>query len=314
MFRRRTLLAATLAVPTATLLSRTAASADPEAENADSFPTELALPNGFMPEGIAIGRGPFAYFGSRANGRIFRVNLRTGVGADFSPGPGTPSTGLKVDDEKRRLFVSGASGGNGRVVSTRDGTVLASYQFTTNPSFVNDVIVTPDAAYFTDSLAPQLYRLSLRRGLPDTFTTLPLSGDFVQGPGNNSNGIERTPDGRALLVIQSSNGTLHRVDPATGVTKFVDIGGLVLTNGDGLLVQGRILYVVQNRLNQITVLRLNSAGTAGTLVVRLGDSHFDVPTTIAPFGNRLYLPNARFTTPPTPETTYNAVAIPRPRV
>ncbi|GAA0392433.1 hypothetical protein Acor_17310 [Acrocarpospora corrugata] len=39
------------------------------------------------------------------------------------------------------------------------------------------------------------------------------------------------------------------------------------------------------------------------------DGRFDVPTTIAPFRDRLYLPNARFTTTPTPTTTYNVVAI-----
>jgi sugar lactone lactonase YvrE len=310
MFRRRTMLAATLAVPTATLLSRTAAGADPEVAGGGSFPTELALPNGFLPEGIAIGPGPFAYFGSRADGRIFRVNLRTGRGADFSPGPGTPTTGLRVD--RGRLFVSGASGGNGRVVSTRDGSILARYQFSTTTSFVNDVIVTPDAAFFTDSMAPVLYRLSLRRGLPRTFTTLPLSGDFVQVPGFNANGIECTPDGRALLVIQSVNGMLHRVDPKTGVSKAVDLGADALTAGDGLLLQGRTLFCVRNQFNEVAVVKLNHAGTAGRVVARLTDPRFDIPTTVAGFGNRLYLPNARFTTPPTPTTPYNAVAIRRP--
>jgi hypothetical protein len=58
--------------------------------------------------------------------------------------------------------------------------------------------------------------------------------------------------------------------------------------------------------------RLNSSGTSGQVTQRATDPRFDVPTTVAAFGNRLYLPNARFTTPPTPTTTYNAVAIPKP--
>jgi len=37
-----------------------------------------------------------------------------------------------------------------------------------------------------------------------------------------------------------------------------------------------------------------------------------VPTTVAAFRDRLYLPNARFTTPPTPTTPYSVVAIDRP--
>ena len=87
----------------------------------------------------------------------------------------------------------------------------------------------------------------------------------------------------------------------------------MLTNGDGLLLSGRTLFVVQNRLNRVAVVRLNSAGTSGEVSPEfLTDPRFDVPTTVAAFGNRLYLPNARFTTPPTPDTPYNAVAIPKP--
>ena len=86
----------------------------------------------------------------------------------------------------------------------------------------------------------------------------------------------------------------------------------MLTAGDGLLVSGRTLLVVQNRLNQVAVVHLNREGTEGEIVGTLTDPRFDVPTTVAAFGNRLYLPNARFTTPPTPTTPYTAVAIPKP--
>jgi sugar lactone lactonase YvrE len=135
----------------------------------------------------------------------------------------------------------------------------------------------------------------------------------VLTPGvNNANGIAETPDGRALLIVQSNTGKLFRVDPATGVADEVDLGGEVLVNGDGLLVEGRTLYVVQNRLNTVAAFSLDRAGTRGRLVTKVTDPRFDVPTTVASFGRKLYLPNARFSTPPTPETTYNAVAIPKP--
>jgi sugar lactone lactonase YvrE len=281
----------------------------------DIFPTTINLPDGFQPEGIAIGGLPFAFFGSLANGDLYRVNLITGVGSVFSTGPGTPSVGMKVD-HRARLFVAGGEAGDARVVSAITGNVLASYQFTTLTSFVNDVVLTRDAAWFTDSLQPALYKVPLGHGgaLPDqsAVETLPLTGDWVQtATGFNANGIASTPDGKALLVVQMSTGLVFRVDPDTGVATTVDLGGYLVTFGDGLLVLGRTLYAVQNQLNQIAVFNLNAQGTSGSLVNTITDPRFDVPTTIARFGNRLYLPNARFTTPPTPDTTYTANAVPQ---
>ena len=84
-----------------------------------------------------------------------------------------------------------------------------------------------------------------------------------------------------------------------------------MTAGDGLLLIGGTLYVVQNRLNKIAVLDLNNSGTKGTLVRTITSPDFDVPTTAAFFGKRLYLPNARFTTPPTPTTPYWVTAVQR---
>jgi hypothetical protein len=45
------------------------------------------LPAAFQPEGI--GSVPFAYFGSRLDGDIYRIILRTGHGRVISQGPGT---------------------------------------------------------------------------------------------------------------------------------------------------------------------------------------------------------------------------------
>jgi streptogramin lyase len=102
-----------------------------------AYPKHFDLPDGFQPEGIAIDRGK-AYFGSRVDGDIYAADLRTGKGRVISQGPGTASLGMKVDD-RGRLFVAGAAGGNGRVIDTRTGKVLASYTFTTaTPTFVND--------------------------------------------------------------------------------------------------------------------------------------------------------------------------------
>ena len=278
-----------------------------------SFPAVVALPNGFRPEGIAI-KGKTAYFGSLADGDIYAVNLRTGKGTVISQGPGTPSVGLKVD-HRGRLFVAGGPAGDARVVDTRTGAILKSYQLTTGSSFINDVALVRNTAWFTDSSNPVLYGLPLGKhgSLPAASAkiTQPLTGDYVHQAGFNLNGITGTPDGKALLAVQSSTGLLFRIDPKTGVTTKVDLGGYALTNGDGLLTLGHKLYVVQNRLNKVAVFRLGHDGTSGVLKKTLTNPGFDVPTTVAAFGKWLYLPNARFSTTPTPDTTYTAVRVKR---
>ncbi len=311
--RSRHLAIALLAVAATVVASSSAATATQSAARA-AFPATIQLPDGFQPEGIAIGRGHIAYFGSLADGSIYRVDLRTGNGSIISSGPGTPSVGLKIDN-RDHLFVAGGPAGTARVVDVSTGDILASYQLATGASFINDVVLTKDAAYFTDSVNPFLYKLPLAGSgsLPaaDEVQAIPFSGDLVFMPGFNVNGIASTPDGKALLVIQSNTGLLFRVNPQTGSTQTVDVGGESLVNGDGLLQAGHLLYVVQNVANTVAVIRLNTRGTSGTVVDRVTDRRFDVPTTVAAFGSRLYLPNARFTTPPTATTPYTANAIRR---
>jgi sugar lactone lactonase YvrE len=283
----------------------------PSPEKVKPFPDRIELPDGFLPEGITIGPGGIAYFGSRASGDIYAVNLRTGEGSlidDDDQDEGLPAVGLKIDN-KRRLFVAGGDSGTGRVLDARTGELLEIYTFTNQPSFINDVVLTRDYAWFTDSRSPQLFGVPLGPGgkLGDqaVFETLPLIGDWEQVPDvNNANGIAVTPDQKALLVVQSATGFLFRVDPLTGVATRVDLGETLLTNGDGLLVVGTTLYVVQNRLNQVAVIKLDPDGTSGVLVDTLTSPAFDVPTTVAAFGNSLYLPNARFTSPQEPTTEF----------
>ena len=71
-----------------------------------------------------------------------------------------------------------------------------------------------------------------------------------------------------------------------------------LTNGDGILLRGRQLYVEQNRLNQIAVLRLSADLGSATQIRTLSEAAFNVPTTITDFGRTLYVINAKFGTPP----------------
>jgi hypothetical protein len=104
-----------------------------------------------------------------------------------------------------------------------------------------------------------------------------------------------------LVIVQSNTGKLFRVNPRTGVTREIDLGGETVVNGDGLLFDGgRRLHVVQNRDNQIAVVKLDSKLREGEIRRTITDPDFDVPTTLTRAAGRLYAPNARFGTA-TPE-------------
>lgn len=279
------------------------------------FPKLLPLPDGWRPEGIATGRGTDFYVGSLANGALWKGDLRTGEGVALNAGAaGRATTGLKVDRRTNIVLAAGAGSGRAYAFDGSTGALLMTYQLTTaTPTFINDVVITRDAAYFTDSNQPTLYRLPLGAGgaLPpaDAVEAIPLGGDYQHVAGFNLNGIDATANGRALIAVQSATGLLFTIDPATGVADQVDLGGATLPNGDGILLDGKTLYVVQNQLNKIAVIRLAPAMNAGTLVKEITDPAFRVPTTVAQYGPWLYAVNARFGTPPTPETEYEAVRV-----
>ena len=275
-----------------------------------SFPQTIALPNGWQPEGIAVGDGNTFYAGSIPTGAVYRGDLRTGKGATLVAGA-SGRAAIGIEHDRSRLFVAGGSTGKGFVYSARTGVLIREIQLATGggATFVNDVVVTKRAAYFTDSSQAVLYRVALsKNGAPAaTSTALQLTGDFQLVGGFNLNGIDATPDGKTLVVVQSATGKLFRVVAATGVTKAIDLGGATMTNGDGLLLNGRTLYVVQNQLNRIAVLSLGKGLASGRLTRTITNSGFDVPTTIDRHGKRIYAVNARFGTAPGPSTTYSVV-------
>jgi sugar lactone lactonase YvrE len=277
------------------------------ATDVNTFPKIIPIPDGFYPEGIAVGRGTDFFVGSLLDGDIYRGDLRTGEGSVLvqkEVQDGDIAVGLAVDRRTNYLFVAGGFG-TARVYNAgTGGNPVAVYQLTTEsfPStLVNDVTVTRDAAYFTDSFRPFIYRIPLGTGgaLPNSSAVeeIPLGGDFIHVPGDiNSNGIVATPDGERLIICNTSTGSLYLVDPETGSASQIDLGGGGLPSGsaDGLLLDGKTLYVVQNFLNQISAVRLASDHASGEVIDTITDAAFAVPVTIAEFGSSIYAINARF--------------------
>jgi hypothetical protein len=111
----------------------------------------IPLPDEFRPEGIASGAGSKFYVGSIPQGSVFRGSYRTGEGKVLvPPHPGRNHTGLKVDTHRGLLLVSGGASKGIYVYDARSGADVASFALA-DAGFVNDVVLTRKAAYFTDS-------------------------------------------------------------------------------------------------------------------------------------------------------------------
>ena len=280
--------------------------------NARALPETIPLPNGWQPEGIATDHNKNFYSGSRATGAIFKGSLKTGRGDVLVQPWGGAALGMKVD-HRGRLFVAGGGTGTASVYNKRNGKLLRRYTLTGAPTFINDVTLTERAAYFTDSNKRQLYVLDLGRHgkLPAASRTLTLKGDLANIPapgGFELNGIAAAGHGR-LVTVNSALKQLFLVDARSGDTDEIELTGGDVANGDGLLLKGRRLYVVQNQLNRIAVIHLKRGLRRGEVKRYLTDPDFDVPTTVAWARGFLWAVNARFSTPPTPDTTYQVVRV-----
>src|SRR5215203_4689208 len=271
---------------------------------AKPFPTHIDLPNGFRPEGIAIGPKHTFYVGSIPTGAVVRGDLRTGALSTLVPAQeGRAAIGIDID-RRGRLFVAGGPTGHGYVYDASTGQTLADYTFTGPPAFINDVVVTRTAAWFTDSLNPFLYRVPIApHGTLGAATAVPLTGDIVYQAGFNVNGIDATPNGKTLVIVQTNTGRLFKVN-REGVTHLIALGGATVP-GDGILLHGKRLFaVVRSPQDGVVVIKLRSNLLSGTVVRTITSDDLDDPTTIDEQGSRLYAVNARFSTPPGPDVPY----------
>jgi hypothetical protein len=287
------------------------------ASAANPFPEVIDLPNGWRPEGIEAGGQNTLYVGSIPQGAVREIDARTGESFTLvQPTPGRSATGLEFDSREKRLFVSGGGTGATYIYDARTGAPIADYLLTpAAPRFINDNVLTKDAVYYTDSMRPWLYKLPLGRkgALPaaSEVQTIPLGGDYAHQapPAFNLNGIVATKDGETLIAVQSATASLFKIDPDTGVADRIELTGGDAQNGDGLMLEGRTLYVVQNQLNRVAVIELAADLGSGTVVRHLTNPNLAVPTTIDRQAHRLYLPNARFGVPMPDTAAYQVVNI-----
>ena len=254
------------------------------------------------PEGVAYSASTGDFFvGSTTDGEIFRGNVgdpSAGMEPFLESGADGRSMaiGMKAD-ASGRLFVAGGETGATFVYDTGTGDLVDSFENGADTTFVNDVALTPDgSAFFTDSMNPELYRVFPDgSGGYEQETFLNFEGTPAEyEEGFNLNGIVAGPDGRYLVVINSTSGLLFRIDTRTKEVVEIDTGGADLTNGDGLLLLGRTLYVVRNQNEVIVPVELSADYASGTAGEGFTDDSFMYPTTIAAHEGRLLAVNSQF--------------------
>lgn len=272
----------------------------------------IVLPGASSAEGIAVGRGATFYAGELFGGDIYRGDLQRGTVERLVDAPeGQMAVGLKADDASGLLFVAGGFSGEGYVFDAANGRPVATYRLgAPGQSFINDVTITRDGAWFTDSQLARLYLVPIRpTGLPGDLSALTLTGPAANTSGEfNLNGITATPDGRTLIVAHSTTEELYTVDPSTGQSDVL----VSVPGPDGILYDAGRLWVAQPFLNTVTRLRL-SPDLSGAVVEEVITSDlFQTPTTLAVHGSRLAVVNAKFDTglPPTADE-YEVVVVDR---
>jgi sugar lactone lactonase YvrE len=285
----------------ATLVLSASVAAPTPASAHDAFPDVIQLPDGFRPEGITSD-GNTLFVANFDHGAVFEVSAATGKGHILVPARADRmGLGIKLDQRTDFLFVAGGGTGHAYVYDAGTGRALADYVLAASgPTFINDLVIVGDVVYFTDSFRASFFTLTLECGgrLPpqSAVKEIPITGEyeFVAGAGVfNNNGIERTPDGRALIVINSKTGKLYRLDGHSGVSDQIDLaGGAVLPTGDGLLLDGSRLFVVQNT-NNIAVVSLRKKNR-GRIVDNITNPNFDTLATATRVGDALYVTNPRF--------------------
>lgn len=284
------------------------------------FPKTIDALAGSAPEGFAIGQGHTGYNGS-VDGSIYKMDLRTGQGEILVPADSDSfdcrKLGMRVDPRTNYLFVAGCVYGNAYVFDADSGALLMEYQLDDSGTpIINDLAITEDAVYFTDSAQPKLYRLPLLEdgALPDAgvvIDVIPMPPAFDIDPNVfccGGNGIVATPDEEALIVGHANDAMLYRVDLTTFDVDPVSVTPALSGFLDGIVMKGKTLYILTPTdpapIDGIQVVEMDSDMFSGNLVRVITDPDLDDVASGAFFGNSLYVNNARYSEYPGPDTEY----------
>ncbi len=247
-------------------------------------------------------RGVF-YVSEVTGGEIHRGTANEPQTQQWLAGDGTDgrftARGITTDRQGRVYVAGGPNGiGTGRPdlwVYSADGELLAALRAPGDNVFLNDVAIGPDgAAYFTNSNAPQVFRVALDDGDWSVTRWADATGTITQAAGFNLGGIVVSADRSALVVAQGNLGILWRFDLSTREATRVASGDIALTDADGLVRQGSRLTVVRNFARSIATLKLSSDGREARPVSQVATDPTRVLTTAKVLRGRILFVDSKF--------------------
>ncbi|MGW8761086.1 hypothetical protein ACWGN5_01160 [Streptomyces sp. NPDC055815] len=300
----------------ATTVLLTALAGTPGPASARELPDTYVVSRdpGVLPEGITVTPDGTLYVSSDGRGTLYRGRVGQ---PDLKPFPARglenrPSTlGVHTDRRGRILSVGGAS----LTVHDRHGRLLATRTARSGPlgaPHLNDLVVTDDAVYVTDWANPVVHRAEIRGStLGPLEPWLDIRAAFPQFPARYwlLNGIVADESGSTLLVASNGTEAVWRIGTADKDVSRLDLGDQSF-GPDGMVLHGRTLYAVLNygAPHGVYIARLDEELRTGTVTHRLTDGPFDLPTTLARHGCRLYVVNSQLDEPPgLPPYTVSAI-------
>jgi len=297
-------LAAVLTLAAAPLLVAAPAQADPPGHGRPDTYVLTGDAAGSKFEGIGADerRGVF-YVSEVTGGEIHRGSAGTARTEQWLDGDGSDgrftARGITTDAAGRVYVAGGPNGiGTGRPdlwVYAPDGRLLAALRAPGENVFLNDVAIGPDgAAYFTNSNAPQVYRVALEGDEWRVTRWADATGTVEQRAGFNLGGIVVSADRSALVVAQGNAGLLWRFDLRTAAVSPVATGGASLSDADGLVRQGSRLTVVRNFARMLATLELRADGRAARLVSQVATDPERVLTTAKVLRGRTLFVDSKF--------------------
>jgi sugar lactone lactonase YvrE len=272
-----------------------------------NFPPRIDFPPGWSAEGIATGKGHSFYAGNTANGAVYAGDFRTGEGAVLVPPVAGRSIFGVYADNRGRIFAAGGRTGHAYVFDAATGALIRDYVLTVpappapapNTTLINDVVVTNDGAYFTNTNSPlaptesALFKIPIAPDgeLGDVVEKIP-----VPFPGGN--GIEAASDGKTLVVNSITLSALYAFDTATHATTQI-AASETARRPDGMILRGKTLYVCENLPNaafpgavaDVAVYELSPDFTTATAVAHLNSASDPLlnAATADAFGDHLWV-------------------------